>query len=241
MMAFAAILLCAIELSLAHLLNLPIEQYFTVWQIELVLLAFVGLKSDGSQRDRSVLAIFLLWFGWIAATDWSIGYAEPLLVQYEAAIFSSLVLWALIRPYFYTTADLSQRGENVYIGFYQGTRAPFLSSLAALIGLPFSSMVIVAGETMLRSSGNGKMVVNNPAILAPEDYIFIDTGKKASTDMFKALAKCVGKSTKSFGIFRIKCVRNCEPVLELLGLKPKSWWYYMPSIFYRQAVRGNRG
>ena len=100
-------------------------------------------------------------------------------------------------------------------------------------------MVIVAGETVLRSSGNGKMVVNNPAILAPEDYIFINTGKKANPDIFKALAKCVGKSTKSFGIFKTKCIQNCAPVLEILGLKPKSWFYCVPSIFYYQVIGGN--
>ena len=90
---------------------------------------------------------------------------------------------------------------------------------------------------MLRSSGNGKMIFSNPAILPPEDYIFIDIGKKASPDIFKALAGCVGKSTKSFGILKTKCVRNCEPALELMGLKPKSWFYFMPSVFYYQCVK----
>ncbi|MCK5444694.1 MAG: hypothetical protein KAI73_03670 [Rhodospirillaceae bacterium] len=236
MMALAAILICAIELSLAHLLNLSSEQYFTVWQIELVLLAIVGLESSGSQRDQSVLAIFLLWFGWIAATDWAIDYAEPLLVQYEAAIFSSLILWALARPYLYPSAELV--GENVFIGFYQGTHAPFLSSLGALIGLPFSSIVIASGTIVLRSSKFGKLVTNNIAVVDNGNYVFVDTGVKATPEIFATMAKCSGQPTKAFGIFRTNCVKGCGPVLELLGLKPKNWAYYLPSIFYYQAVRG---
>ena len=241
MISLLVIFICLVELSTAHVIDLTVYQTLILWQIEIVIVAAIALVSEPTQRDKSILTIILLWFAWVAASDWLIPYAYPLLVQYDSAIFSFSVLWALTRSYFYTSADISIRNENVIIGFYQGTHSPLISSLGALIGFPFSSMVIVAGETVLRSSGCGHMTLNNRAILQPKDYVFIDTGVEADEETFKIIAGCVGKPTKSFGIFRTKCIRNCEPVLALVGLKPKSWWHCIPSIFYYQVVRGNRG
>lgn len=239
MFSLVAIALCAVNITTAHFMDLQYDEYVIVFQAYIALLCVAAVVSKDTQRDKSVLSLLTIWAVWILLTDQFNLNLPDFLLSIESFIFSFFVMWALVRPYFYTSADLSQRGENVYIGFYHGTRAPFLSSLAALFGLPFSSMVIVAGDKVLRSSGNGKMVFSNPEILPPEDYIFIDTGKKASPDMFKELAGCVGKSTKSFGIFRIKCIQNCIPVLDLLGLKPKSLFYCMPSIFYYQVIGGN--
>jgi hypothetical protein len=241
MFSLIAILLCAINITTAHFMDLEYDEYMIVFQAYVALLCVAAVVSKDTQRDKSVLSVLAIWAIWILLTDQFNLNLPDFLLSIESFVFSSFVVWALARPYFYPSADLSQRGENVYIGFYQGTHAPFLSSLGALFGLPFSSMVIVAGETMLRSSGNGKMVLNSPAILASKDYIFINTGKKATSDVFKAIAECVDKPTKAFGIFKTKCIRNCEPLLELLELKPKSWFHCMPSVFYYQVVRGSYG
>ncbi|MCK5013223.1 MAG: hypothetical protein KAS66_05345 [Candidatus Omnitrophica bacterium] len=215
------------------------DEYLIVFQAYIALLCVAALVSKDTQRDKSALSVLAIWAIWILLTDQFNLNLPDFLLSIEAFAFSFFVLWALIRPYFYASADLSQRGENVYIGFYQGTHAPLLSSLAALFGLPFSSIVIVAGDKVLRSSGAGKMVINNTSLLRKGDFILVDTNKPATKDIIDAIIKCDGLPTRAFGVFKTKCVRNCEPILELLGLKPKSWPYYLPSIFYYQAVRGS--
>lgn len=238
MIALLAILICVVEMSIAHVIDLSSYETMILWQIEIVVIAAIGLLSNTSQRDKSILTVLVLWFSWIAASDWMITYAHPLFVQYDSLFFSTLIMWALFRPYFYVSADLSLRGDNVYIGFYQGAHAPFLSSLGALFGLPFSSMIIVAGDTVLRSAGTGKMTINSTAAIKRGSYTFIDTGHVATKEVFEEIAKCVDRPTKAFGVFRTKCIRNCEPVLSLVGLKPKTWFHKIPSIFYYQASMG---
>ena len=237
MFSFVAIALCAINITTAHLMGLQYDEYIIVFQVYIALLCVAAVLAKDTQRDKSALSVLTVWAIWILFTDQFNLNLPDFLLSIESFVFSFFVLWALIRPYFYPSASLPQRGDNVYIGFYQGTRAPFLSSLAALFGLPFPSMLIVAGETVLRSSGCGKMVKNGTAIIKPKDYVFVDTGKKTSKALNNAIDKCVNKPTKAIGIFRMKCVHNCEPVLDILGLKPKSFFHYLPSVFYYQCVR----
>jgi len=208
------------------------------WQIEAMLLMLLAVFAESTQRDKSVLLVLSIWFGWIAITDLWPEYISAPVAGLETSIFSFFVLWAMARPYFYSSFPLESRGENILIGFYRGTKAPLLSSLSALIGLPFSSIVIVGGVTALRPSAFGEMTINHPDILNPDDYVFINTGVKATPGICAEIAKCSGKPTRLLGIFSAKCVRTCQPVLEMLGLKPKSWFHYMPSIFYYQAAKG---
>ena len=238
MTALLAILIAIGEVSAAHLFDPVNYEMFVWWQIEMALIAAAGLMAKPTQRDRSILSVMVLWFAWIAASDWAFNYIPPVFVQYESMILLSLVLWATARPYFYTSTEPS--GENVFIGFYRGPRAPFLSSLAALLGLPFSSMIIVAGETVLRSSGNGKMVINKTSALSKGDYVFVDTGVIATPQIFDSITRVIGKPTQALGVFRTKCVLNCEPVLERINIKPTSWLHRLPSIFYYQVVQDVR-
>lgn len=238
MFAAIAILICAIEVFASYFTQAG--YYYDLMQLEILLVAIAALFSERTQRDNSVFAIFIIWFAWIITTDRMVDQLPLAITTFEAPVLAIAVFWALARPYFYPSADLAQRGENVYIGFYHGPHAPFLSSLAALIGLSFSSMVIVAGDKVLRASGVGKMMLSPAAILNEDDYVFIDTKKVADENTFVIMSRCKDKPTKAFGIFRTKCIRNCEPVLELLDLKPKSWPYLVPSVFYYQVVKGSR-
>ena len=239
MFAGLAIALCALEMLVTYSVTADAMIASLYWQIEMALFAGLALYSTDTQRDKSVLAIMALWFFWVMITDLWPEYIIAPISGLETMAFSFLVFWAFARPYLYPSAELV--GENVYIGFYQGTHAPFLSSLGALFGLPFSSIVIASGTVVLRASKVGKLVTNNIAVVDNGNYVFVDTGVKATPEIFATMAKCSGEPTKAFGVFRTKCVEGCEPVLKLLGMKPKSWAHYMPSIFYYQAVRGNRG
>ena len=226
--------LCLIEIAVAHLLALPSEEFITIWQAELVILAVLGLLSDGGRRDRSVLTIFFLWFTWILITDWAIIEVPALLVEYEAVIFSALVLWAMIRPYYFSSDPVSE--STVCIAFYRGTQAPLLSSLSSLIGLPFSSVAVLAGGLAVRASSAGRMVAVDWRGVLEGDFVCVDTGVKCSSAISEAIRACTGVSTKSAGL-RMKCIANLIPILKEIGYEPKTIFHKIPSIFYFQCVR----
>ena len=236
MFAFTAAAICLLELSAAHYMALSAEVFYMAWQIELVLLVVLGLSSDGGQRDRSALLAFFLWFGFMAATDWALIAPPPLLVQYEAVAFTVLVCWALMRPYFF--ASTASNGRTVHIAFYKGAHAPILSAISALFGLPFASVSIVAGNTAIRASGRGVMVISDArAMFAGDDYVLVDTGFEPGPDFFAAMADCQGKPTKTLGFLRMRCVANLSPLLKLLGYEPRTIFHKIPSIFYFQCMR----
>ena len=222
-------------------MSLPYDEYIIVFQAYIVLLSLGAVVSDGSQRDRSIITVLFVWSLWVLVTDQLSFDVPDVVLSWEATLFTVFVVWAIVRPYFYVSADLAARREHVLIGFYHGTRAPLLSSVGALMGLPFSSVLVVAGDTILRASGNGKMVINNTSALREDEYTFIDTGVVATPEIFKAISLCVGRPTKVLGLFRTRCIHNCEPILGLLDLKPKSWFHQIPSIFYYQVVRTSNG
>lgn len=235
MIASTAIALCAIELAAHYVFTLSTLDYAIVGQVELMLLAAIGLLSDGGRRDRSILTIFVMWFGWIALTDWAPGLVSDLVVQYETVVFSMLVMWAITRPYFFTSDARSD--STVCIMFYRGTKAPFLSTLSSILGLPFSSVAIVAGDKVLRASGSGKMVLTDARALDGGDFIRIDTGIPVSDAIASAMYKCEGKPTRAYGLFRSRCVANLSQVLKEIGYEPKSAFHKIPSIFYFQCVK----
>lgn len=234
MKAALAIAICLFELAVTHFLDLTSGEFIAIWQAEFIMVALLGLLSDGGHRDRSILTVFVLWFGWIFVTDWAIIEAPALLVEYEAAIFSALVLWAMVRPYYFISADLSK--DTVCIVFYRGDRAPLLSSLASLIGLPFSSVAVAVGEFVLMASKKGHMVIADSKVLNSRDFVCIDTGVKGVSEITEAAFNCAGTPTKSMGMLRMKCVANLMPVLKEIGYAPKTVFHNIPSLFYFQCV-----
>lgn len=240
MLPIIALLLCAINITTAHLMSLQYDEYVVVFQAYIALLCLGAVVSDGSQRDKSILTVLLIWEVWILTTDqFNIGLPDVVL-SLESAFFTSFVLWAIARPHFYPS---DQRSElNVCIAFYKGSHAPLISSIGALFGLPFASVAIVAGATVLRPSGSGKMTITNGMALHKDDFVFVDTGIECTPEIIKQIALCSGKPTTVLGIFRVKCVANIMPVLRLMkGYEPKNWLYRIPSIFYYQCVRQAHG
>ena len=235
-----AIAICALELLFPHLYEMAsVDAYYSVWQFEMVLLCVAAIFSDGSQRDRSVLTVFLLWQSWLLASDWLVDSTYAAYGSLEATAFTALVLWALARPYFFQSATRTDR--TVHIAFYNGSHAPLLSSLGALFGLPFSSVAIIAGNTAIRASRCGKMVVNNANVFTERDFVFVDTGIEPGAKFFEVLAGIAGKPTKGYGIFRVKCIDNLTPLLEIMGYVPKTIFHKIPSIFYYQCIRQANG
>lgn len=246
MFAFVALLLCAVDIAATHLMDLSHAEYGVVFQVYIALLCALSVLAKDTQRDKSVLSVLLIWAVFVLATDQFDLDLPNSLLTYESAIFTSFVIWAMIRPYFYPSDEY--KPGNVCIAFYKGTNAPFLSSLASLVGLPFASVAIVTGATALRASGSGKMVLSDAKALLGSDFVLIDTGKQGTPSVIQAISECVGKPTRSFGLFRTRCIANLMPVLKVIEYEPTKFLgqskftpYKIPSIFYFQCVRKAHG
>ena len=172
MLPVIALLLCAIDITTAHLISLPQHEYAIMFQAYIALLCLGAGVSDKSQRDRSILAVLFIWALWVLVTDQFNINLPNVVLSLESAFFTSFVLWAIVRPHFYPS---DQRSElNVCIAFYKGGNAPLISSIGSLFGLPFASVAIIAGATALRPSGCGKMTITNAMALHSDDFVFIE-------------------------------------------------------------------
>ncbi len=226
----ATIATIAIALLSAFLVGASTAAYDTLFEVQYVAMALIAFYAKPTQRDRSVISVLLIWAVWVLATDWPAFNFPPIYVNFEAAAFSALTLWALFRPYNYASHDAMS--PNVKIGFYQGKNKHLLSSLGALIGLPFSSIAIISGGHAIRA-GHGGVIREVQAIsLHGGDYVFVDTGVPATQELIAALKSLVGAKIK----FRTGCVVSMEKVLVRLGYTLK-WYDYVPSLFYKTALK----
>lgn len=238
MLPALALSLCVIDFLKSHSMYLAGLEDGVFFQGYIVLLCCAGVVSNGSQRDRAILTALLIWAIWVLATDQSSLQIPGFAVTLESAVFSALVFWAIARPY--TIPSQAIDPSNVCIAFYHGNRAPLLSSLSALIGLPFASVSIVAGATALRPDKCGKLVITDArAYDRSPHHTIIDTGVEADAGVLKVMTDTVGAQVR-VGPFRIGCIKALRPVLDHIGIAPASLFHYIPSIYFYQAARASR-
>ena len=229
-------LLCVLEFTNSHLLNdIATNHIYLVSQMELVLVMGAIVFSSGSMRERSVLDIVFLWAVWIIATDW-VPYLPPVIASIETGIFAVLLSWVWFRPYNFISNPVGY--GNVFIAFYGGPNAPFLSRMASHFGFPLPSIAIVANELGVRPSKSaGEMVEVPPHVLQSKGYVFIDTGCPVTPEIMEAMEGVIGTKT-GYGIFRYKCLKNLMPVIQCLG---KEWepegWPVWPTVYFRKCVK----
>ena len=230
------IALCALEFASSHFLDVDyVDVSVMIAQWELVLVLGAIVFSSGSMRERSVLDIVLIWAIWILATDW-VPYFPPIIATLETFVFAALLAWIWFRPYHHISNPVGY--GTVFIAFYGGPKAPFLSRMASHFGFPFSSVAIVANELAIRpSKATGTMIETPPHILEAKGYIFIDTKIPVTQEIMDALENEVLGTATRYGIFRVKCLKNLMPALKCLGPEwvPKHWPAY-PARYFRQCV-----
>lgn len=214
-------------------MELPAAQYDILFQLEYVLLAVVAFSSTGSHRDRSAISILLIWAAWTLLTDQFNLDISGIILSYESVFFSVLVLWILARPYSYIS-DIPNE-DYVSIAFYQGRKAPIVSELSALIGLPFSSISIVVGEFVLRPS-KGILRMGESRALKQSDYVFVNTKIPVNRNVFNAIRKQAGAPIK----LGSGCVAAMAETLKVIGLPLKTWTDNIPSLFYYRVVKWSR-
>jgi len=232
MFPFVAILICIVEITATHFYGASQERYAIFYQSEIVLLTALGIFSHGRKR-KPVLTVFAVWFSWIFISDWYPEYVHDIFGNYEAIIFSFMVILTLVKPYHSISHEINNK--NVCLAFYGGEKAPLLSTLSALVGLPFSSVAVIAGGNVLRPH-NGVLRLTPAKDFKHPEYTIIDTGVPVTTEIELEMGRVVGNSVKRFGL-GMGCVSELSPVLEMVGIRPKS---IIPSIFYYQAVKHAR-
>lgn len=236
MFLLCVLLLCVLEFANSHLLsNVMDTEGFVIIQTEVVLILGAIVFSSGSMRERSVLDIVFIWAVWILATDW-VPYFLPIIATIETGIFAVMLGWVWLRSYDYISNPVGY--GTVFIAFYGGPKAPFLSRIASHFGFPFSSIAIVANEIGVRpSKAAGEMVEVPPHVLQSKGYVFINTGVAVTHEITVALESIIGTKT-GYGIFRFKCLKNLMPVIECLG---SDWtpdtWPLFPARYYSKCVK----
>jgi len=232
-----ALTACIMAIVNAHFLEF-IDTY-TIFQIVIFLLAGMAAFYTGKMKDRAVLDVMFIWSGWVLATDWG-PYFPPILSAIETVLFISVITCVYFRTYKHLSHPFDM--NTVFIAFYGGPSAPFLSRLSAHIGFPFSSIAIVAGDIGIRpSKAAGEMVEVPLHILQSKGYVFINTKVPVTPEILEAMESIIGTKT-GYGVFRYKCLKNILPVLECLGTDwvPKNIGVF-PSRFYAQCVRASNG
>lgn len=222
------------EISSSHIFtDLMLYQETKIWQAYIMLGFGAFTFSDGSMRERAALDVLFLWVVWVFVTDF-IPYFPPVFASIETASLIALLSWVYFRPYRFIPAPI--RYGTVYIAFYGGKNAPFMSRMAANFGFPFSSIAVIANELAVRpSKSRGCMVETPPILLEKKGYIFIDTGIEVTPEIIETLESVRGTKT-GYGWFRVKCLMNFLPVLKSLGPQwvPKNF-PLIPSLYYRQC------
>lgn len=229
------VILCGLEFANSHFLNGDnFERDLMVMQAEMVLILGAIVFSSGSMRERSALDIVFIWAVWILATDWG-SYFPPIVATLETAVFACVLAWVWFRPYHYVSNPVGY--GTVFIAFYGGSKAPFLSRIASHFGFPFSSIAMIANELAVRpSKAAGAMVEVPPHVLQSKGYVFINTGIPVTPEITAAMEGVIGTKT-GYGILRFKCLMNLMPVISLLGPEwaPDKWPVF-PARYYRKCL-----
>lgn len=232
MFSLATLATVAIALASPFFMNATAAVYDTLFEAQYAAMAIVAFYSQNTRRDKAVITVLLIWAVWVLATDWTSFDFSPVYINFEAAAFSALTLWALVRPYEYTSDKLNQ--NDIFIGFYQGRNKHILSVLASLVGLPFSSIALIAGDYTIRAGGGVLKEVPTSSLME-EHYVFVNTTLKVTKQALQMLRAMVGVNTMRYG-FRIGCIAAMKTGLSDLGYQ-LSWYDYVPSFFYRTVLR----
>ncbi len=238
MFSFAIIGIALIEVISTFSLGWPQSAYELLFQLEIIAVALAGLSVKG-KRETAVLAVLVGWFIWQAVTDFFFTDLTPMFVNIETTAFIVAVFFTLLRPYYLPSAKFSY--ETVILAFYNGSKSPLLSRIGSMVGLPYSSLAIIAGDEILCSGRCGVMRMGKTSAIDTSNFYFIDTGYKITNEILKVMAGCIGRTSTCATIFRIKCVVNVMPVLTALKVQPKNMFFYIPSIFLYQCLKRFRG
>ena len=238
MFSLSIIFISVLEVVSTFSLGLSWDAYDFLFQLEIIAVVLAGLSVKG-KRETAVLTVLAGWFIWQAVTDWFITTPDPMFTNIETTVFIVAVFFTLLRPYYLPSAKLSS--VNVVLAFYNGSKSPLLSRIGSMVGLPYSSLAIIAGDEILCSGRCGVMRMGKTSAIDTTNFYFIDTGYKITNEILKVMAGCIGRTTTCATIFRIKCVANVMPVLTALKVQPKNMFFYIPSVFLYQCLKRFRG
>ncbi len=115
----------------------------------------------------------------------------------------------------------------------------------SLIGLPVSSMSVVASDLWLKLViDEPKMVITYSGKLNREKYIIIDTGIMITEKIKNIIHNLEGSPaiTKNSLFLRVRCIAAIKPLLSKLGPEwtPKSIIQQIPSLYFYKAIKNRQ-
>jgi len=222
---------------------------WTQWnmqQAQIAMLAVLGWMSakSASPKRTAVMTVLMVQSVWILCTDWAISYVPEAISVSEGAVFFALLVWAFMRPYEYKSDQLTT--DTVCLLFYKANGGSFLMHVFGVLGLPVSSMSVVAGEYWLKLVRGKAYLQKDLSVCINESrYIIVDTGIPVSEHihgLFNMLRNEPARTPMSLWL-RLRCIASIKPLLRELGdyYVPRNIFEQIPAIYFYKFTGDRRG
>lgn len=227
-------LMALVALYVADWCHQPSWQYLYGTKLVAVVFALhAGYYQSTTFRARSIFAFLAAkaWADFIEYLAWWIFVLPYDFFWFTFVVFVPWFMWIWSREY-RISDPLNE--QNVCLLFLRPIGV--WNTILSFFGLPFSSVCVVAGGyvwSFRQRSGRYERTKYSASWLKSHDVF--DTGVKTTPQVIRALTDQIG-STRGF---HCKCIYQIRAVLDLLGLKPKTIFHYIPGVFAMQ-VKGRR-
>jgi len=203
---------CAIELYLAHLVDIVYGYVNIGWSdlvaVEMALIAIMGI-THSSRRHRSIVGVVAAWMAWVALTDW-VPIFPGWLYSWETTAFCVLLGWLSLRP----VRLPDYLGPNVALAFYSGSGAPVIGHVLSLFSLPYSGVALVVnGQMMIPRRSTGKFVRIDLRHVTRR-WTILGTPFETTPEIKSFFNRIEGTPVRM-----VNCVSAIKPALAILGYR----------------------
>jgi hypothetical protein len=174
-------------------------------------------------------------------------------IALESSAFATLLIWAMARPYEFRSDELTT--DTVCLLFYRAKGGGVLMHMFGLLGLPVTSVSVVAGNSWLHLVRKEPTVVKEDLSGVPwyklrrgigyEKYFVVDTGVPVTTGIKIAIDNIEGSPVRTASSLwlRLRCIATLKPLLSMLGAyyTPRNIFEQIPAIYFYRLTGNRRG
>lgn len=208
--------------------------YVTIMQIEIALLciAFWLLEfNKNTTLKRSLLTVAVIYYPYIALTDWLLLSLPIWLHIVEVGVFAMVFLYQLCKKTEYKSDVYNSKYVHLIFfkpkSFYQwfislfGSPVASMGSIVSIKGVPYVFRLKHNKPTMCKVKADISKLQN--------DYLIINTGTECDYISKYTINKLMRQSaySKKRLYTRTNCVESQQPLIDKLGIKwhNKKEWY----------------